>query len=132
MLPAGNEQPAAGNLSQNGAATSQEQESRSSVGKVANYSTRLCEWLFSAQTIRVQVSEYLCIFTNGCQHTCCWAGPIFRIRLLDKNVDALQSLLIFSTAAFVTELFHLPTLMHNSLFINNMYVTLLSSTCFEH
>jgi len=22
--------------------------------------------------------------------------------------------------------------MHNSLFINNMYVTLLSSTCFEH
>jgi len=29
-------------------------------------------------------------------------------------------------------LFHLPTLMHNSLFINNMYVTLLSSTCFEH
>ena len=30
------------------------------------------------------------------------------------------------------ELFHLPTLMHNSLFINNMSVTLLSSTCFEH
>ena len=30
------------------------------------------------------------------------------------------------------EFFHLPTLMHNSLFINNMYVTLLSSTCFEH
>jgi len=30
------------------------------------------------------------------------------------------------------ELFNLPTLMHNSLFINNMYVTLLSSTCFEH
>ena len=29
-------------------------------------------------------------------------------------------------------LFHLPTLMHNSLFINSMYVTLLSSTCFEH
>ena len=26
------------------------------------------------------------------------------------------------------ELFHLPTLMHNSLFINTMYVTLLSST----
>jgi len=24
------------------------------------------------------------------------------------------------------ELFYLPTLMHNSLFINNMYVTLLS------
>jgi len=30
------------------------------------------------------------------------------------------------------KLFHLPTLRHNSLFINNMYVTLLSSTCFEH
>ena len=30
------------------------------------------------------------------------------------------------------ELFHLPTLTHNSLFINNMYVTPLSSTCFEH
>jgi len=30
------------------------------------------------------------------------------------------------------ELFHLPTLMHNSLFINNMYVTLLSSICIEH
>ena len=29
-------------------------------------------------------------------------------------------------------LFHLPTLMHNSLFINNMFVTLQSSTCFEH
>ena len=31
----------------------------------------------------------------------------------------------------IIELFHLPTLMHNSLFINNMYVKLLSSTCFE-
>ena len=30
------------------------------------------------------------------------------------------------------DLFHLPTLMHNSLFINNMYVTLKSSTCFNH
>jgi len=30
------------------------------------------------------------------------------------------------------ELFYLPTLMQNSLFINNIYVTLLSSTCFEH
>ena len=30
------------------------------------------------------------------------------------------------------DLFHLPTLMHISLYINNMYVTLLSSTCFEH
>jgi len=30
------------------------------------------------------------------------------------------------------ELFHQPTLMQFSLFINNMYVTLLSSTCVEH
>jgi len=30
------------------------------------------------------------------------------------------------------ELFHSPTSMHNSLFINNMHVTILSSTCFEH
>ena len=30
------------------------------------------------------------------------------------------------------DLFHLPTLMHNSIFINSMYVTLLYSKCFEH
>ena len=34
---------------------------------------------------------------------------------------------VFSTVQHSLELFHLPTLMHNSLFINNMYVTLLSS-----
>ena len=39
---------------------------------------------------------------------------------------------VFSTVHRSIELFHLPTLMHNSLFINNMYVTLQSSTCFEH
>ena len=39
---------------------------------------------------------------------------------------------VFSTVHHSIELFHLPTLMHNSSFINNMYVTLLSSTCFEH
>jgi len=38
---------------------------------------------------------------------------------------------MFETS-FPIELFHLPTSMHNSLFINNMYVTLLSSTCFEN
>jgi len=38
---------------------------------------------------------------------------------------------VFSTVHHIIELFQLPTLMHNSLFINNMYVTL-SSTCFEH
>ena len=36
---------------------------------------------------------------------------------------------VFSTVHRSIELFHLPTLMHNSVFINNMYVTLLSSTC---
>jgi len=30
------------------------------------------------------------------------------------------------------DLFHLPTLMHKFLFIDNMYVTLQSSTCFEN
>ena len=39
---------------------------------------------------------------------------------------------VFSTVHHSIELFHLPTLMHNSLIINNMYVTLLSSRCFEH
>ena len=39
---------------------------------------------------------------------------------------------VFSTVHHSIELFHLPTLMHSSLFINNTYVTLLSSTCFEH
>ena len=38
---------------------------------------------------------------------------------------------VFSTVHHSIELFHQPTSMHNSLFINNMYVTLLSSTCFE-
>jgi len=39
---------------------------------------------------------------------------------------------VFSTVHHSIELFHQPILMHNSLFINNMYVTLLSSTRFEH
>ena len=39
---------------------------------------------------------------------------------------------VFLTVHHSIELFHLPTLKHNSLFINNMYVTLLTSTCFEH
>ena len=36
-------------------------------------------------------------------------------------------LMFLSTVHHSIELFQLPTLMHNSLFINNMYVTLLSS-----
>ena len=39
---------------------------------------------------------------------------------------------VFSTVHHSIELFHQPTLMYNSLFTNNKYVTLLSSTCFEH
>ena len=39
--------------------------------------------------------------------------------------------LMFFTVHQSIELFHLPTLMHNSLLINNMYVTPLPSTCFE-
>jgi len=39
--------------------------------------------------------------------------------------------MLFWTVHHSIELFHVPTLMHNSLFNNNMYVTLLSSTCFE-
>ena len=39
---------------------------------------------------------------------------------------------VFLTVHHIIKLFHLPTLMHNSLFIKNMYVTLLSSTCFQH
>jgi hypothetical protein len=35
--------------------------------------------------------------------------------------------MFFLTMHRSIELFHLPTLMHNSLFINNIYVTLLSS-----
>jgi len=47
---------------------------------------------------------------------------------LHKQTD----LLFFLTVHHSINLFHLPTLMHNSIFINNMYVTQLSSTCFEH
>ena len=39
---------------------------------------------------------------------------------------------VFLTVHHSIELFHLPTLMYISLFINTMYVTLLSSTCSEH
>ena len=42
------------------------------------------------------------------------------------------NLMFFSTMHHSIELFHVPILMHNSLLINNMYITLLSSTCFEH
>jgi len=37
---------------------------------------------------------------------------------------------VSSTVHRSIESCHVPTLMHNSLFINSMYVTLLSLTCF--
>jgi len=40
--------------------------------------------------------------------------------------------MIFLIVHHSIDLFHLPTLMHNSLFINNTFVSLQSSTCFEH
>ena len=40
--------------------------------------------------------------------------------------------ILFLTVHHSIELFHLPTLMHNPLFINHMYVTLQSSKCFKH
>jgi len=39
---------------------------------------------------------------------------------------------VFLTVHHSIDLFPLPTLMHNPLFINNMNVPLQSSTCFEH
>ena len=50
----------------------------------------------------------------------------FNERLTSSTFD------VFSSVDHSIELFHLPTLMHNSLFINNMFVTLLSPTCFEY
>ena len=56
-----------------------------------------------------------------------WGFP-FRNALLYCK----RNLMFFSTVHHSIESFHLPALMYNSLFINNMYVTLLSSICFEH
>ena len=58
------------------------------------------------------------------------SSRIYRLRSTDRNKTLWDSEVYLKLN--VLELFHLPTLMHNSLFINNMYVTLLSSTCFEH
>jgi len=49
--------------------------------------------------------------------------------LLEKPTKYID---VFLTMHHSIELFHIPTLMHNYLFINTMYVTLQSSTCFEH
>jgi len=57
----------------------------------------------------------------------------FTFTIQDPNLRFLYLLVTYSILLlFKLELFHLPTLIHNSLFISNMYVTLLSSTCFEH
>jgi len=46
--------------------------------------------------------------------------------------ERISTVTNFDVIDLFIDLFHLPTLMHNSLFINNMYVTLQSSTCFKH
>ena len=57
-----------------------------------------------------------------------------RTKIMQKvNVENALILIGLRTGTYMfVELFHVQTIMHNSLFINNMYVTLLSSTCFEH
>ena len=69
-------------------------------------------------------------------------GSVINFKFSDKEEILLQTFnkksnLVYFDVFFLTlhhsiELFNLPTLMHSSLLINNMYVTLLSSTCFEH
>ena len=53
-------------------------------------------------------------------------------RQTTQKTDEFAVFYVFLTVHHSIELFRLPTLMHNSLFINKLYVTLLSSTCFEH
>ena len=48
------------------------------------------------------------------------------------SVTAGTAFILYYPYSRSADLFHLPTLMHNSLFINNMHITLHSSTCFEH
>ena len=69
-----------------------------------------------------------------CYGICFRAGCFIFVQLsFDLSVAiAHSSFYVFSTVHHSIDLFHLPTLMHNSLFYNNMYVTLQSSTCFEH
>jgi hypothetical protein len=67
--------------------------------------------------------------------TCSHQGKKYKMPYcgVDWNQNTiLLNLLFFDHASFSIELFYLPTLMHNSLFINNTSVILLSSTCFEH
>ena len=63
-----------------------------------------------------------------------WCGIVFTKTSTKKLLQITHAVFfyVFSTLHHSIELFHLPTLMHNSLFINNMYITLLSWTCFEH
>jgi hypothetical protein len=56
----------------------------------------------------------------------CLERPAADTRTLIAEFD------VFLTVHLSIELFNLPTLMHNSLFINTMCVTLQSLTCFEH
>jgi hypothetical protein len=48
------------------------------------------------------------------------------------TVFSSETALMIQVTTHCIGLFHEPTLMRNSLFNNNMFVTLLSSTCFGH
>jgi hypothetical protein len=61
----------------------------------------------------------LYVWHGQCSYLCCY---------LPHNII----IVVVVANSIQIELFHLPTSMHNSLFINNMYATLLSSICFEH
>ena len=83
--------------------------------------------------------EILCNFIK-CLLSCVLTEKRTERLLRERNIMLLVFIFIneytaiwcFWTVHHSIELFHLPTLMHNSLFINNMYVTLLCSTCFKH
>jgi hypothetical protein len=57
---------------------------------------------------------------------------MMKLTVAFRNISETSNNDVYLTVHHSIDLFHLPTLMHNSLFINNMYVTLYSSTCFEH
>jgi hypothetical protein len=42
----------------------------------------------------------------------------------NTKVDLVDYFYVFLTVHHSIDLFHLPTIMHNSLFMNNIYVTL--------
>ena len=91
-----------------------------------------------AESIGIQLPERLCKYLTLSIIVYCVSTHMNIILFVGKraNYDVTMHIEIphvrLGIISKMLELFHLPTLMHNSLFINNMYVTLLSSTCFEH